>query len=94
MTYRQENNRYDIICCVKVSKKSQKKESNGVLYNIFDVFYAPFLLNKWVKPAVVLIFFGWLFASIAVVPKLEVGLDQVIFIWKHSKAFSRIIVHF
>lgn len=38
--------------------------------------YAPFLLSKAVRAIVTVLFLGWLCSSIAVAPKIEVGLDQ------------------
>jgi tRNA uridine 5-carbamoylmethylation protein Kti12 len=67
--------RFDIVCCIK-SQKEDNAEYKSLLERLFESFYAPFLLNKWVKPVVVVLFFGWLCTSIAVAPKLEVGLDQ------------------
>lgn len=76
---RQENNRFDLLCCVKASKKSTPSHSSeGMVYKVFKHLYAPFLLKKWVRPAVMIIFFGWFCSSMAVVPKIEVGLDQEI----------------
>lgn len=74
---RQENNRYDIICCVKGSKK-EVEPGQGMLFKLFEHIYAPFLLKKWVRAAVIVLFFGWACSSIAVVPKIEIGLDQEI----------------
>ncbi len=50
----------------------------GTLYRVFKVLYAPFLMKEWVRPLVVVIFFGWFCASLAVAPQIEVGLDQEI----------------
>ena len=83
---RQENNRYDILCCVRASKKdiagsSSDPDSNsgeGFLYKVFKHLYAPFLMKKWVRPLVVVVFFGWFCSSMAVMPSVEVGLDQEI----------------
>ena len=74
-----QNNRFDICCCVQVSKKSDSYEENaaeGTLYKIFQHAYAPFVLSKPVRAIVVVVFFGWLCASIAVAPQIDVGLDQ------------------
>ena len=35
-------------------------------------------MKKWVRASVVIIFYGWLCSSLAVVPKIEIGLDQEI----------------
>ena len=33
-------------------------------------------MKKWVRASVMIVFFGWLCSSLAVVPHIEVGLDQ------------------
>lgn len=59
------------------SKKDNGEEVvNGMLYKIFKVAYVPLLLKKWIRAFVMLVFFGWLCSSIAVVPHIEIGLDQ------------------
>lgn len=73
---RQEENRMDILCCVQCDKKSHFKHSDGVLYRIFSNLYAPALLHRYVRPVVVIVFIGWACSSIAVVNKLEIGLDE------------------
>ena len=74
---RQESNRYDIVCCVKGTKKDQD-QSEGMLFRLFKHLYGPFLLKKWVRAGVMVLFFGWACSSIAVVPKVEIGLDAEI----------------
>ena len=73
-----QNNRFDICCCVQVGKKNDnpKTAGQGLLYKAFENLYAPFLLSKPVRAIVVVVFFGWLCASIAVAPDIDVGLDQ------------------
>ena len=44
-----------------------------MLFKLFEHIYAPFLLKKWVRAAVIVLFFGWACSSIAVVPKIEIG---------------------
>ena len=77
---RENNNRLDVACCITASKKlSDPDQENGhesVLYKIFKFFYAPFLMNKYVRPTVVVVFIGWLCFSLSSVHKIEVGLDQ------------------
>ena len=78
---RQEDNRFDVACCFSAPKKMigpkpSDSESEGTLFKLFKYFYAPFLLKKWMRPAVMVVFFGWLCFSLAVVNKIEVGLDQ------------------
>ncbi|XP_015594576.1 NPC intracellular cholesterol transporter 1 isoform X2 [Cephus cinctus] len=76
-TIRQANNRLDVCCFIHGSKKDNDEEVvDGILYKIFKVAYVPLLMQKWVRTGVMVIFFGWLCTSIAVVPHIEVGLDQ------------------
>ena len=83
-TSRQENNRLDICCCIQIGKKNKEAAKDagsnagaeGPLYKLFQHAYAPFLMSKPIRAAVVVVFFGWLCASIAVAPKIDVGLDQ------------------
>ncbi|XP_056599830.1 NPC intracellular cholesterol transporter 1 [Triplophysa dalaica] len=72
---RQEANRVDIFCCVKLPEAQQAK-SEGCLFQFFKKIYAPFILMDWVRPLVVAVFVGILSFSIAVINKVEIGLDQ------------------
>ncbi|XP_026286782.1 NPC intracellular cholesterol transporter 1 isoform X2 [Frankliniella occidentalis] len=74
-TARQSENRYDI-CCFARGSKRDIAPNNGALYKLFEVAYVPMLLNKWVRPFVMVVFFGWLCSSLAVIPHIDVGLDQ------------------
>lgn len=47
-----------------------------MLYKFFKKVYAPFLLSDSVRVVVMVSFIGWLCSSIAVIHKIEVGLDQ------------------
>jgi len=65
------------VCCFVRSKRDDGEEVvDGILYKIFKVAYVPFLLHKWVRAIVMIGFFGWLCSSIAVIPHIEIGLDQ------------------
>ncbi|CAD6208835.1 GSCOCG00010663001-RA-CDS [Cotesia congregata] len=76
-TVRQSSNRFDICCWFRGSKKDTSEEVvDGILYKIFKILYVPLLLQKWVRAGIMVIFFGWLCTSIAVVPHIEIGLDQ------------------
>uniref|UniRef100_A0A8C9VC67 Niemann-Pick disease, type C1 n=1 Tax=Scleropages formosus TaxID=113540 RepID=A0A8C9VC67_SCLFO len=72
---RQESNRLDILCCVKL-QESQESRTEGFLFRFFRQTYAPFILKEWVRPLVVALFVGILSFSIAVTNKVEIGLDQ------------------
>lgn len=72
-----QNNKLDICCFIRGSKKDNGEEVvNGILYKLFKIVYVPLLLKKWVRAFVMLVFFGWICSSIAVVPHIEIGLDQ------------------
>ncbi|KAL4623363.1 Niemann-Pick C1 protein [Arapaima gigas] len=72
---REESNRMDIVCCVKL-QESQEKKTEGILFCFFHKIYAPFILKEWVRPLVVAVFVGILSFSIAVTNKVDIGLDQ------------------
>ncbi|CAG0904578.1 unnamed protein product, partial [Cyprideis torosa] len=73
---RQENNRLDVLCCLQGGKKEVDSSSDGLLFKIMKDVYTPFLLRRWVRAAVMLLFVGWFCLSLAVAPNVEVGLDQ------------------
>ena len=56
--------------------KKDVVQTNGALYKLFEAVYVPLLLNKWVRPVVVVGFFAWICTSLAVIPHVDVGLDQ------------------
>ncbi|CAJ1072507.1 NPC intracellular cholesterol transporter 1 [Xyrichtys novacula] len=72
---RQEANRLDILCCVKLPE-GQETKTDSFLFWFFKKIYAPFVLTEWVRPIIVAVFVGMLSFSIAVVNKVEIGLDQ------------------
>uniref|UniRef100_A0A3Q3RBY7 SSD domain-containing protein n=1 Tax=Monopterus albus TaxID=43700 RepID=A0A3Q3RBY7_MONAL len=72
---RQESNRFDVVCCVTLPE-GQETKTDGFFFWFFKKVYAPFILKEWVRPIVVAVFVGMLSFSIAVVNKVEVGLDQ------------------
>uniref|UniRef100_A0A8C8JNR2 SSD domain-containing protein n=1 Tax=Oncorhynchus tshawytscha TaxID=74940 RepID=A0A8C8JNR2_ONCTS len=57
---RQEGNRLDIVCCVKLPV-GQEEKTDGFLFHFFKKVYAPFILKEWVRPIVV---------------SADIGLDQ------------------
>ncbi|XP_051878695.1 NPC intracellular cholesterol transporter 1 [Pristis pectinata] len=72
---RQESNRMDIVCCVK-QEAVHTDSSEELLFRCFKYIYAPFLLTNWVRPIVISVFIAVLSFSIAVVNKVEIGLNQ------------------
>ncbi|CAH1135903.1 unnamed protein product [Ceutorhynchus assimilis] len=78
-TIRQSTNRFDIFCCLKGSKKNEPDaltSQEGLLFTFFKSIYVPLIMKKPVRCLVMVVFFGWLCSSIAVVPHIEIGLDQ------------------
>lgn len=77
---RQTENRWDIFCFIRGSKKSVNENSGnsseGVLYKFFKSVYAPFIMKKIMRIFVMIIFFGWMCVSLSVIPRIEIGLDQ------------------
>ncbi|XP_050702417.1 NPC intracellular cholesterol transporter 1-like isoform X2 [Eriocheir sinensis] len=72
---RQEEGRWEVLCCVKGDDKDTVVKE-GLLQEVVRRAYAPALLSQWVRPAVVVVFAAWLCSSVAVLPKITVGLDQ------------------
>uniref|UniRef100_A0AAG5DBY3 SSD domain-containing protein n=1 Tax=Anopheles atroparvus TaxID=41427 RepID=A0AAG5DBY3_ANOAO len=76
-TIRQADNRLDILCFLRGSKKDMPGSiSEGLLFKFFKSIYVPFVMRKPVRVAVMIVFFGWLCSSIAVAPHIDIGLDQ------------------
>ena len=73
---RQEAQKFDICCCCKPSSKKHSKKHIPVLYKVFEHFYAPFLLSKFIRPLIMVTFLGFTCLSIYAVPQIEIGLDQ------------------
>ena len=49
---RQNSNRYEILCCLKVSKAfdpEQNSENSGSFYKVFEQIYAPFLMKDFIR---------------------------------------------
>ncbi|XP_037313117.2 NPC intracellular cholesterol transporter 1 [Pungitius pungitius] len=72
---RQEANRLDIFCCAKLPE-GQETRTDSFLFRFFKKIFAPFILKEWVRPIIVAVFVGMLSFSMAVVNKVEIGLDQ------------------
>ncbi|XP_003474080.3 NPC intracellular cholesterol transporter 1 isoform X4 [Cavia porcellus] len=74
---RQEKNRLDILCCVQGANDGRSVQaSESCLFHFFKNSYSPLLLKDWMRPLVVAIFVGLLSFSVAVLNKVEIGLDQ------------------
>ncbi|XP_045383506.1 NPC intracellular cholesterol transporter 1 isoform X3 [Lemur catta] len=74
---RQEKNRLDILCCLRGAEDGTGVQaSESCLFRFFKHSYAPLLLKEWMRPIVIAVFVGVLSFSIAVLNKVEIGLDQ------------------
>ncbi|EHH58808.1 Niemann-Pick C1 protein [Macaca fascicularis] len=74
---RQEKNRLDIFCCVRGAEDGTSVQaSESCLFRFFKNSYSPLLLKDWMRPIVIAIFVGVLSFSIAVLNKVDIGLDQ------------------
>jgi Niemann-Pick C1 protein len=59
-------------------------EMDGFLFGLFRRYYAPFIMNRHVRPTVIFVFITWLAASIALLPYVKIGLEQTITMPKDS----------
>uniref|UniRef100_A0A8C8ZF85 NPC intracellular cholesterol transporter 1 n=1 Tax=Prolemur simus TaxID=1328070 RepID=A0A8C8ZF85_PROSS len=74
---RQEKNRLDVLCCLRgTGDGTGVQASESCLFRFFKHSYAPLLLKEWMRPIVIAVFVGVLSFSIAVLNKVEIGLDQ------------------
>ena len=82
---RVENGRADCFPFIKVGKAETPNSHNGggygfdnegFLQNFIRKAYAPAILDRQVKVAIVVLFLGLFTAGLALIPKVELGLDQ------------------
>ncbi|XP_035513631.1 NPC1-like intracellular cholesterol transporter 1 [Morone saxatilis] len=73
---RQDNNRCELLCCVKVSTKRSNKPNEGFLLPLMRKYYAPVLLHCYTRIIVMLVFIFMFCASIFLMFNVTVGLDQ------------------
>ncbi|XP_072460487.1 NPC intracellular cholesterol transporter 1 isoform X1 [Notamacropus eugenii] len=74
---RQEKNKLDILCCVRIAEdRTSPQPSESCLFQFFKNGFSPLLLKDWMRPLVISVFVGILSFSIAVLNKVEIGLDQ------------------
>ncbi|CAN9513420.1 unnamed protein product [Ophioblennius macclurei] len=73
---RQDSNRVELVCCVKVTKERPNKPNEGLLLPIMRKYYAPFLLHSYTRVIVMLVFIFMFCASIFLMLNVTVGLDQ------------------
>ncbi len=59
-------------------------ETDSFLFRIFKNYYAPFIMNDYIRPLIIFIFFSWLALSVSLVPYVKIGLEQNITMPKDS----------
>ncbi|XP_056232429.1 NPC1-like intracellular cholesterol transporter 1 [Seriola aureovittata] len=73
---RQDNNRCELLCCVKVSTQRPNKPNEGFLLPFMRKYYAPVLLHRYTRIIVMLVFIFMLCGSLFLMFNVKVGLDQ------------------
>lgn len=91
---RQMSDRYDVCCCVQGTKKDSNPAPDGLLFKFFKTIYVPAVMNKVMRPAIMIIFYGWLCLSIAVLPDVKIGLDQELSMAQDSYVYKYFQVNF
>uniref|UniRef100_A0A8C6RZ73 NPC1 like intracellular cholesterol transporter 1 n=1 Tax=Nannospalax galili TaxID=1026970 RepID=A0A8C6RZ73_NANGA len=81
---RQEASRPDILCCLTSGKQPPFDQKEGLLLRFFRKIYAPFLLHRWIRPVVLLLFVALFGANLYFMCNISVGLDQELALPKDS----------
>ncbi len=74
---RYSKSKYDVLCCVK-GPATTATLSPGLLQDFIQDVFVPTLFKPWSRILTLVIFAAWLCSSLAVLPRLEIGLDQEI----------------
>ncbi|NP_001268305.1 NPC1-like intracellular cholesterol transporter 1 precursor [Mesocricetus auratus] len=81
---RQEASRPDILCCLSPRKLPPPEQQEGLLLRFFRKIYAPFLLHRFIRPVVLLLFLALFGANLYLMCHISVGLDQELALPKDS----------
>nr|XP_057925789.1 NPC1-like intracellular cholesterol transporter 1 [Doryrhamphus excisus] len=73
---RQDNNRCELLCCVTVATQKSNKPNEGFLLPFMRKYYAPVLLNQYMRFLVMLVFLFMFSGSLYLMFSVTVGLDQ------------------
>ncbi|XP_061135577.1 NPC1-like intracellular cholesterol transporter 1 isoform X1 [Syngnathus typhle] len=73
---RQDKNRCELLCCVTVKTQKSDKPNEGFLLPLMRNYYAPVLLNRYMRFIVMLVFLFMFSASLYLMFNVTVGLDQ------------------
>ncbi|KAK9747109.1 Niemann-Pick C1 N terminus [Popillia japonica] len=72
---RYRENRYDLLCWIKSDDK-EEPNSEGIIFKFWSEIYTPFILKLETRCVVLFIFSTFVCISLAVIPSIELGLDQ------------------
>ncbi|XP_077999755.1 NPC intracellular cholesterol transporter 1-like [Glandiceps talaboti] len=73
---RQEGGRFDICCCIPPKTKSNEQpEHKELLQGFMKKYYAPFLVNKWVRACMMILFVGFFCCCMVWMSNIQIGLD-------------------
>lgn len=81
---RMQANRQDVCCCIKPGLAEKPEKQDGILFTIFRDCYTHFIMKEWVRPIVMVVFVFMFCASVAMAPRIEIGLDQALSMPKDS----------
>ncbi|XP_021488417.1 NPC1-like intracellular cholesterol transporter 1 [Meriones unguiculatus] len=81
---RQEASRPDILCCLSPRKLPPPEQKEGLLLRFFRKIYTPFLLHRFIRPVVLLLFLALFGANLYFMCHISVGLDQELALPKDS----------
>ncbi|EFN76025.1 Niemann-Pick C1 protein [Harpegnathos saltator] len=73
---RYEENRLDVLCCVRTEKSLKVEDRPGLIHVLFERYYTPFLMKTPTRVVVTVIFVAVLVTHVAVIPEIEIGLNQ------------------
>lgn len=74
--FHSENNAKIADMSIDYLSDQEEEHTDGILFRVFKDYYAPFIVNKRVRPVVVIIFLAFFFASLCLLPRVRTGLDQ------------------
>ncbi|XP_018008621.1 NPC intracellular cholesterol transporter 1 isoform X3 [Hyalella azteca] len=73
---RQEDNRVDVLCCVKMKAPASPGRKEGLLVRYMRDCHGPLLAKRPVKAFVIIVFAFWSLTSMPFISSVQVGLDQ------------------
>uniref|UniRef100_A0A1I8BCM5 SSD domain-containing protein n=1 Tax=Meloidogyne hapla TaxID=6305 RepID=A0A1I8BCM5_MELHA len=75
---RQESYRLECCCCLKLNNSNSEtcQPTESRVEHLMRKFYAPTLLNKYIRIFIVVFFALWLVSSSAIMNRIKAGLDQ------------------